>query len=362
VITFPFIKPAFLQALAESGSVGPNTGWVPEHITLEAGGKTQASMPTYLKEHSWGEYVFDWAWANAYHRNGLNYYPKLVSAIPFSPVTGPRIIFSPDVEPAALYSNIVNAAIVRATKLDLSSWHMLFPDAETLAACSRADLMDRSGVQFHWFNRNYLSFDDFLDTFVSRKRKMVRRERRRIGQQGIDIEILEGSDIDAELWTFFYRLYQNTYLKRSGGGGYLTADFFASLGRVLADNIAMAVATIDSEKIACALYFYDDTVLYGRYWGCVREYDCLHFELCYYQGIDYAIAKGLQKFDAGAQGEHKILRGFEPVETHSLHWVKHPGFAEAIGQFIEQEKRDNARYIASARSVLPYKQGIIIAP
>ena len=219
--------------------------------------------------------------------------------------------------------------------------------------------MRRSGVQFHWFNRDYQCFDDFLATFVSRKRKMVRKERRRIAEQNIEIKVIEGTEIDPDLWAFFYRLYQNTYLKRSGGGGYLTAEFFVCLGETLADNLAMAVASKDGERIACALYFHDADTLYGRYWGCVREYEYLHFELCYYQGIDYAIAHHLHKFDAGAQGEHKVLRGFEPVETHSLHWIKHPGFAEAIKEFLDQERRDNSRYIASVHSVLPYKQDII---
>ncbi len=359
---FPFLKSAFLQALADSGSVGPNTGWLPEHISIEEDGEVLATMPTYSKDHSWGEYVFDWAWANAYERNGLEYYPKLVSTIPFSPVTGPKVHFSEqtgEVEQSALSKQLLGEVLRRVDQLGASSWHLLFPDAQTLTNFSHPELMQRCGVQFHWFNRDYQCFDDFLATFVSRKRKMVRRERRAMAAQNIDIQILEGEEIDEDLWAFFYRLYQNTYLKRSGGGGYLTADFFVRLGANLAEHLAMAVATKDGERIACALYFHDDHTLYGRYWGCVREYEFLHFELCYYQGIDYAIARKLQKFDAGAQGEHKVVRGFEPVETHSLHWIKHPGFAEAIGKFIEQERQDNSRYIVSARSVLPYKQDTI---
>ena len=369
---YPFLKPAFLEALVDSASVGPNTGWLPEHFSIEENGQTLAFMPTYLKDHSWGEYVFDWAWANAYQRNGLNYYPKLVTTVPFSPVTGPKVRFA---EPAsvaagkahgqsidrqALSQQLINKVLAKATEHeDISSWHLLFPDAQTLTNFTHPDLMLRCGVQFHWFNRAYQCFDDFLATFVSRKRKMVRKERRRISEQNISIEILEGAEIDRDLWAFFFRLYQNTYLKRSGSGGYLSADFFVRLGESLADNLAMAVATKDGERIACALYFHDANTLYGRYWGCVREYEYLHFELCYYQGIDYAIAKGLHKFDAGAQGEHKVLRGFEPVETHSMHWIKHPGFAEAIANFLDQERRDNAAYINNVRSVLPYKQDMM---
>lgn len=373
---FPFLKPAFLQALADSGSVGPNTGWREEHLSVEEAGKTLAFLPTYQKDHSWGEYVFDWAWANAYERNGLDYYPKLVSTIPFSPVTGPRVRFACEsdlpgnnhadhqgsratnkqIDRSALSGQLISRALKWVDEAGASSWHLLFPDTQALADFDHPELMQRSGVQFHWFNRNYQCFDDFLATFISRKRKMVRKERRSVAEQNIDIQILEGEEIDTDLWRFFYRLYQNTYLKRSGGGGYLTADFFTRLGATLVDNLAMAVASEGGERIACALYFYDEETLYGRYWGCVREYEFLHFELCYYQGIDYAIAKNLQKFDAGAQGEHKVLRGFEPVETHSLHWIKHPGFAEAIGNFLDQERRDNSRYIANARSVLPYRQ------
>ncbi|RLA46667.1 MAG: GNAT family N-acetyltransferase [Gammaproteobacteria bacterium] len=359
VTNFPFLKAAFLQALADSGSVGPNTGWLPEHTIIEEGDQTLAFMPTYIKDHSWGEYVFDWAWANAYQRNGLNYYPKLVSAIPFSPVTGPKVRFAEKANQQRTSRQLIDKVLSRANELGASSWHLLFPDAQTLSNFSHPELMRRSGVQFHWFNRDYQCFDDFLATFVSRKRKMVRKERRRIAEQDIDIKTLEGAEIDHNLWAFFYRLYQNTYLKRSGGGGYLTPEFFVRLGETLAENLAMAVATINGERIACALYFHDGNTLYGRYWGCVREYEYLHFELCYYQGIDYAIAHQLKKFDAGAQGEHKILRGFEPVETHSLHWIKHPGFAEAIGRFIDQEQLDNSRYIAGVQSVLPYKQDII---
>jgi uncharacterized protein len=365
VTNFPFLKPAFLQALADSGSVGPNTGWLPDHVTIEDNGQILAFMPTYIKDHSWGEYVFDWAWANAYQRNGLEYYPKLVSAIPFSPVSGPKVQFAQTltrtepIDQTKLSRQLIDKVIARAIELGASSWHLLFPDAQTLIDFSHPKLMRRSGVQYHWFNRDYQCFDDFLATFVSRKRKMVRKERRRIAEQNIDINVIEGAEIDRDLWAFFYRLYQNTYLKRSGGGGYLTAEFFVRLGATLADNLAMAVASKDGERIACALYFHDADTLYGRYWGCVREYEYLHFELCYYQGIDYAIAKQLQKFDAGAQGEHKVLRGFEPVETHSLHWIKHPGFSEAIKEFLDQEKRDNRRYISNVQSVLPYKQDII---
>lgn len=358
---YPFLDRRFLQALADSGSVGPGTGWLPEHVSLRDNGHTLAFMPTYHKQHSWGEYVFDWAWANAYQRNGLNYYPKLVSAIPFSPATGPRVALAEGVALDDVAAALINQVLAYAEAERLSSWHMLFPDADTLAAFNHPALLPRSGVQFHWFNRNYDCFDAFLAGFVARKRKMVKRERLRVAEQNIEVRILQGSEIDPALWRLFFHFYQRTYLKRSGSGGYLTEDFFLRIGAEMPEHIAMAVAYTDGAPVACALYFYDETTLYGRYWGCLHEYDCLHFELCYYQGIDFAIANKLRKFDAGAQGEHKILRGFEPVETHSLHWIKHPGFAEAIAAFLDQERRDNCRYIDSARSALPYKQGIITA-
>ena len=374
--TYPFLKKTFLNILENSRSVGPNTGWQPAHIHIDGSPqvdgapqvdatpqtpnkpKTSAFMPTYIKTHSWGEYVFDWAWADAYQRNGLDYYPKLLSAIPFSPTTGPRVALSGDgqspcaVTCRALFQEIQDLA--EAEKA--SGWHLLFPDADTLEAFAHPDLMLRTGVQYHWINRNYTCFADFLASFTSRKRKMVNRERRRIKEQGIQVQVLEGPEIPPSLWAFFFRLYQSTYRKRSGSDGYLTPDFFTQLGESMPEHVAMAVASIDGEHLACALYLHDSETLYGRYWGCTAEYDYLHFELCYYQGIEYAIRRGLQRFDAGAQGEHKVLRGFEPVKTHSLHWIRHPGFAQAIAGFLAQETQEINRHINQASAVLPYKQ------
>ena len=355
---YPFLKKAFLDTLENSASVGPNTGWQPAHIEIGETPSTGAFIPNYIKTHSWGEYVFDWAWADAYQRNGLDYYPKLVSAIPFSPATGPRVVFGSDAHAQreqickTLFQQIQDLAETE----NASSWHLLFPDADTLGWFKHPDLMLRTGVQYHWINRNYDSFADFLSNFTSRKRKMVKRERRRISEQGIEIEILEGRDINPTLWAFFYRLYQSTYLKRSGNEGYLTPQFFSQLGENMPEHLSMAVASIGDENIACALYLHDGETLYGRYWGCTAEYDYLHFELCYYQGIEYAIQKGLKRFDAGAQGEHKVLRGFEPVKTHSLHWIRHPGFAQAIDDFLQRETVEINRHISQAQAVLPYKQ------
>ncbi|OUS13522.1 GNAT family N-acetyltransferase [Gammaproteobacteria bacterium 53_120_T64] len=353
---YPFLSSAFLDSLEHSGSVGPDTGWLPAHVRLEDAPDNSAFMPTYVKTHSWGEYVFDWAWADAYQRNGLDYYPKLVSAIPFSPATGPRVVFNGQGDRRQVCQNLFQQVRELADEQRAHSWHLLFPDADTLDWFQHPELMLRTGVQYHWLNRGYESFEHFLAGFASRKRKMVKRERRRVGEQGIDVELLAGSAIDPELWRFFYQLYQSTYRKRSGNGGYLSQAFFLQLGASMADNIAMAVARKQGQPIACALYFHGDDTLYGRYWGCAEEYDFLHFELCYYQGIEYAIQRGLQRFDAGAQGEHKIVRGFEPLATHSLHWIRHPGFATAIGDFLDRETVEIKRYIEQAKSALPYKQ------
>ncbi len=352
---YPFLCTAFLNSLENSGSVGPNTGWLPAHLELCDDANNTAFMPTYVKTQSWGEYVFDWAWADAYQRNGLDYYPKLVSAIPFSPATGPRVRFTGENDCQQACQSLFQAVRELADVEQASSWHLLFPDAQTLAWFEHPELMLRTGVQYHWLNHDYENFDHFLANFTSRKRKMVKRERRRIGEQGISIEVLPGAEINIEMWAFFYQFYQSTYLKRSGNSGYLSEAFFLQLGETMPENIALAVASKDGQAIACALYFHSSDTLYGRYWGCLGEYDYLHFELCYYQGIEYAIRKGIQRFDAGAQGEHKILRGFEPVPTHSLHWIRHPGFATAIADFLERETIDINRYINQAASALPYK-------
>lgn len=355
---YPFLTPAFLDALTQSASVGTDTGWHPCPVQLRHNGALLASMPLYLKTHSWGEYVFDWAWADAYRRHGLAYYPKLVTAIPFTPATGPRVNFAAGADRHQVSRQLVDRIIELAGEYSASSWHLLFPDADLLALLDDKRLLRRTGTQFHWFNRGYRTFDEFLGRFNARKRKMVRRERRRVAEQGISVQLLAGTEIDAGLWDFFYNLYQRTYRKRSGSRGYLTREFFRQVGRSLPDQVILAVARRQQEPIACALYFRDSDCLYGRYWGSLMEVDCLHFELCYYQGIDYAIAHGLQRFDAGAQGEHKILRGFEPVATQSLHWIADPRFAAAIKHFADSERLQVEDYIREARTFLPYRQAV----
>lgn len=352
---YPFLSEPFLDALEASGSVGTGTGWQPCHLRQESAGKLEALMPLYSKTHSYGEYVFDWSWASAYQRHGLAYYPKLVTAIPFTPVTGPRVLFGADADRSRVCPELLERVIDQARRVGASGWHLLFPDQQLLDLFRDQRLQHRQGVQFHWFNRGYADFDAFLGTLSARKRKMLRRERRRVAEQGVSVEMLEGAAISASLWDFFYQLYQDTYLKRSGSRGYLRPAFFHRIGRELGQQVLMAVAYLGGEPIACSLFFRDDQCLYGRYWGCRRDLDCLHFELCYYQGIDYAITRGLRRFDAGAQGEHKILRGFEPVRTHSLHWLADPGFARAVGRFLDEERHQVEDYIDQARALLPYR-------
>lgn len=350
---YPFLAAEFLDALEDSGSVSTAAGWTPHHVL---GRGDQPFMPLYVKTHSYGEYVFDWAWADAYHRNGLAYYPKLVTAIPFSPVTGPRLRPRAGAPPRACAAALFETVREVADATGASGWHLLFPDAETRALFAGLGLLERSGVQYHWHNRGYRDFDGFLATFNARKRKMVRRERQRVADQGLRVAVLDGSAIDAGLWDFFYRMYRTTYRKRSGTGGYLTREFFARIGATLPDQIALAVAFDGDAPVAAALYLYDRENLYGRYWGSVRDYECLHFELCYYQGIEFAIRRGLRRFDAGAQGEHKLARGFEPVETWSLHWIRDRQFAVAIADFLDRERTHLQRYAEEARTLLPYRE------
>lgn len=352
--TYPFLRHEFLAALENSGSLGEDRGWQPHHLLVEDGESLLAVLPLYLKTHSYGEYVFDWSWADAYHRHGYEYYPKLLSAIPFTPATGPRLAHQLDDESQLI--TVVNTALQTLAKtIHASSWHLLFPCNEALPALSQLDADLRIGCQYHWFNRDYQNFDDFLARFSSRKRKVVRKERASITQQNITLKRLCGEAITADDWTFFYHCYQLTYAKRSGHGGYLTQAFFEQLHQNMPEQVLLVMAYENDQAIACALYLFDDETLYGRYWGCVSERDCLHFEACYYQGIEFCIERGLSKFDAGAQGEHKIQRGFEPVITYSLHWLQHGAFREAVRDFLKAETEGIKAYQQEAAGKLPFK-------
>lgn len=355
---YPFLKHRFLSILESSGSVCAKTGWEPRHLLLEQDEKLVAALPLYLKHHSWGEYVFDHAWADAYHNNGFTYYPKLLTAIPFTPTSGQRIGIAAEQKIEELMPHLMYAIQSLANEWDISGWHLLFPEPNTADQLQKLGAMQRIGIQYHWHNDHYQSFDDFVSTLTSRKRKNILRERRIAGQE-LQIKRLVGQQITAEWWDFFHVMYHRTYLKRSGYGGYLTEDFFKHLGDALNDQIMMCVAEQPGEesnqKVAAALFFFDSNRLYGRYWGCLQEYDFLHFELCYYQGIEFAIEHNLTLFDAGAQGEHKIKRGFKPIKTYSSHWIKHPEFAKAIQHFLNQEIPHINTSISQACELLPYK-------
>lgn len=352
----PFLQHRFLQALEHSGCTSRESGWQPAHLMLYRGQSLVGVAPAYQKTHSMGEYVFDWAWADAYQRYGLPYYPKLLMAIPFTPSVGKRLLLA-ETERLTLQPGELKAALDDAAeKIGVHSWHLLFPDSDDQALLAPAAHLHRLGCQFHWFNRDYHCFDDFLATLTSRKRKSIRKERRQVTDQGIRFAHFPGETLPEHVLSAFYLFYQATYLKR-GQRPYLNLDFFQALRERQPDQMHVVMAVKDDEMIAGALFLIGEDTLYGRYWGCLEEYNHLHFETCYYQGIDLAIARGLRCFDAGAQGEHKLVRGFEPQLTHSFHWVAHPGFEEAIARFCEQEAEDVTNYRNAALEALPYRQG-----
>lgn len=368
----PFTRYAFLSALETSGCVGIESGWLPMHIIVKRGKELVALMPMYLKIHSYGEYVFDWAWAQAYERHQLEYYPKLVSAIPFTPISGTRIGFSEQLgieQRIQLTKELGDYLELLLTKVGGSSWHHLFHSKQEQQLLANAGYLTRLGTQFHWHNRGYDNFDEFLAQMSSRKRKNILKERRQLLGNGLSFQFIEGQDVSTAQLQHFSRCYQATYYKRSGHSGYLNLVFFTELVASMGDAIRLLIVSQETEQaeqmdqteqttipVAAALYFVSEDTLYGRYWGTLVELDGLHFETCYYQGIEYAIAHGLQTFDAGAQGEHKVLRGFEPIETYSAHEIMHDGFRVAIEDFTQQEKRQIAIYMEQLREVLPYKK------
>ena len=355
---YPFTRYEFLHALELSGAVGgtgnQNSGWQPQHLLVYEEAQLVAVMPSYLKLHSYGEYVFDHAWANAYQHYGWAYYPKLVSAIPFTPVSGPRICIAEGYDQQSIISAINEYIIAYCARRKLSSWHLLFPSKD-LSQTLAPQLMQRTAVHFQWINEGFTCFDDFLSTFNSRKRKNLKKERQQVWDQNIILEVFTGNGIPEEIWNRFYYFYQMTYAKRSGHGGYLSQSFFQLLAKTMPEAIVLVLAKREGQYIAGALNFRDSNTLYGRYWGCIQEFKHLHFETCYYQGINYCIREGLKRFDPGVQGEHKIQRGFRPVYTYSNHWIAEPEFRRAIADFLHQERTSVESYHASACEYLPFK-------
>jgi len=352
---YPFLQHAFLELAEHTGSVSPDAGWTPRHLTLNDGGKLRAAMPLYEKSHSWGEFVFDWAWAQAYEQAGLDYYPKLVSAIPFTPAPSTRILKADksDDEAARI---LLHAAIQLAGDTACSSLHILFPTTDEIPLLDEAGLLVRKDCQFHWRNRGYRNFDDFLATFTSAKRKKAKRDRRRVAENGIQFRRLRGAELDNDTWSTVYALIARTFMLR-GSLPYFNQAFFEGLSAHLPENILVIMAEKDGRPVAAAVFFESDTTLYGRYWGSDGHFDALHFETCYYQGIDYCIESGKQLFEPGTQGEHKISRGFAPVETWSAHWLAHPEFADAIERYLDEEGRHIDRYIETVDAHTPYKSG-----
>lgn len=353
---YPFLRHAFLSGLEEHACVGEEFGWLPRHLLLrDRSGRLVAACPLYLKFNSYGEFVFDWAWADAYRRNGLNYYPKLVSASPYTPATGPKLLLAADA-PAGADQALLQAARRLAEELQVSSLHWLFTPQEQTEALREAGLMIRTGCQFHWQNRGYRDFDDFLATFSSAKRKQVRRERRKVSEAGVQLERLSGHEAGEADWALFHRLYEDTF-DRKGGMPTLSLDFFLSLAEQTPDEVLLVKASHGGKPVATAFNLVGEDCLYGRHWGCSEQFHSLHFEACYYQGLEHCIERGLQRFEPGAQGEHKVSRGFLPTPTWSAHWLAHPGFSAAVADFLQRETAGMAEYMAELNEHSPYRQG-----
>ncbi|XBQ09473.1 MAG: GNAT family N-acetyltransferase [Salinarimonas sp.] len=353
----PFVTHAFLSALEESGCVGEGTGWGPAHVLVEdAAGTLLAAAPTYLKSHSQGEYVFDHGWADAYERAGGRYYPKLQVSVPFTPATGPRLLVRPGPRAEEAERLLIAGLQALRAKVGASSIHATFlpkPDWERLGA---AGWLQRIDQQFHWLNDGYPSFEAFLETLASRKRKTIRRERRDALAPGIEIDWVRGGDITQAHWDAFYEFYVDTG-SRKWGRPYLNRDFFSRVGERLGERVLLILARREGRHIAGAINFIGDETLYGRNWGCVEDHPFLHFEVCYYQAVDFAIAHGLRRVEAGAQGEHKLLRGYRPVETYSAHEIADPGLKRAVADYLERERAHVGEIGEALAAALPFRRG-----
>jgi uncharacterized protein len=350
----PFVRHEFLLALEQSGCAAPRTGWAPQHLIIDdARGVPVAALPLFRKSHSRGEFVFDFAWANAYAQHGLDYYPKLLSAVPFTPVRGPRLLVRAGADAAALTQTALRAVMDYTRTEDLSSWHVLFPTDAEAGTLEQAGLIMRRDCQFHWNNQGYASFEEFLSTFTAEKRKKAKRERRRVAEAGIVFDTLHGGELTEGLWKILYGFYADTF-HRHGHDPYLNLDFFKRIAAAMPERLMLKVARIGSEPIAVAIFFVGADALYGRYWGAGGNYHSLHFETCYYQGIEYCIEHKLAHFEPGTQGEHKVPRGFVPTITRSAHFVADVRFAAAIRDYAQREGRGVDQYAAAVNEHVPY--------
>ncbi len=361
----PFMLHAYLAALHASGSASAETGWTPTFLTLELDGALAAACVVYTKTHSYGEYVFDWAWANAYQQHGVPYYPKAVVAVPFTPVPGSRLL----ARDGAARDALVAALLAWSRQTGVSSLHLLFGDAEDIASCERGAMMPRHSVQFHWHNTRpgYANFDAFLISLNQEKRKKIRQEQRKVIEAGVTFRALQGTDITPQAWDFFYRCYAKTYYEH-GNAPYLAPEFFHAMSQTIPQHWLLFLALREGQPIACSLIALgsepsahaehpDQRVAFGRYWGSLEPVDCLHFDACYYQPVKWCIDNGYVRFEGGAQGEHKMARALMPVKTTSAHWLAHPAFADAVGQFLEREGRGIENYMDVLGRRTPFRQG-----
>jgi predicted N-acyltransferase len=358
----PFTRHAFLEALESTGCVGEDTGWIPAHLVVRDTARHDAlvaAVPQYLKTHSWGEFVFDWSWAQSYLRAGFDYYPKQLAAIPFTPVTGPRMLVAAglaEAEAADLRDDLAGLLLETARRAGATGAHANFTLEHDQAAFERAGFLRRHDCRFLWRNRGYRSFDEFLATFRADKRKKAKRERRKVAEAGITFRTLAGEELDARLWRVVFGFSERTFL-RHGNGHYLNVDFLERVSRALPGTVMVKLAEREGRPVAASIFFEGGGGLYGRYWGAAAREDSLHFEACYYQGIEHCIERGLQFFDPGTQGEHKIARGFEPTRTLSAHWLEHAGFRNAVERYLERERAGVDAYLAAAAEHLPFQRG-----
>jgi len=352
----PFMRHAYLQAMHDSGSAAPDTGWKPRFFSLWLGDELQAACPVYLKDHSYGEYVFDWAWANAYQQHGLRYYPKALIAVPFTPVPGSRLLAAS----SEMRVLLLQAVLAWCEQENLSSMHMLFGSPADLAASEELELMARNTVQFHWHNLAWNDFDGFLSSLTQEKRKKIRQERRKVSDAGVSFRWSQGAEISPADWAFFYQCYERTYLEH-GNAPYLTPAFFQTMQTHMPENWLLFIAEREGRPMASSLIGIhgqgsNQAVAYGRYWGALERVDCLHFEACYYQPLQWCIAHGVQRFEGGAQGEHKMARALMPVSTHSAHWLADDRFAQAVANFLEREGQGVDNYMAHLDERNPFKR------